>query len=86
MVDQVRAWGDHYIECITDRGSPQPLLSRHTGKAVTVDPASDRPDLKRGEPWTHNRYYPSPEMNEDVPAKSLLPLCRTLLKREAVPA
>ena len=34
-----------FVECVSDRGSPQPLFSRFTGPPVTVDPADDRPDL-----------------------------------------
>jgi hypothetical protein len=79
-VDQVRLLVDNYVQCVTDRGSPQPLVSRFTGTPVTVDPALDRPDLGVGPPWTHNRYYPSPEMHEDA-AESLLPTCEALLKR-----
>ncbi|MEP4079714.1 DUF6473 family protein [Haloferula sp.] len=78
MVDDVKANCAAYVECVSDRGSPQPLFSRHTGEPCTVDPSNDRADLKRGEPWTHNTYYPSPEMNED--AYTLLePVVREIL-------
>lgn len=78
MVGQVRDLCSHYVECISDRGSPQPLISRHTGLPTTVDPARDRPDLGGGQPWTHNRYYPSPEMHEDA-ATSLLQTCHDVM-------
>jgi len=78
MVNKVAGRCDHYVECVSDRGSPQPLFSRFTGEPVSVDPANDRPDLAGGEPWSHNLYYPSPEMNEDA-AELLLPICKGLL-------
>jgi Domain of unknown function (DUF6473) len=76
-VEQIRHLGLNYVECISDRGSPQPLKSQFTGKAVTIDPADDRTDLGQGV-WTHNRYYPSPEMHEDAVAR-LEPIARKLL-------
>jgi len=76
MVAEVRGLCDYYVECVTERGSPQPLMSRFTGKPVTVDPALDRPDFA-GPPWTHNRYYPSPEMHVDA-AEALHSLCASL--------
>jgi len=78
MVEAVRSRCDGYVECVTSRGSPQPLLSRFTGLPVTVDPARDRPDLQAGPAWTHNVYYPSPEMHEDA-AAALQPALRPLL-------
>lgn len=65
-----------YVECVSDRGSPQPLVSRFTGQPVSVDTARDRPDLA-GKPWTANHYYPSPEMHEDA-AAALIGACRAL--------
>ncbi|MEM9236814.1 MAG: DUF6473 family protein [Verrucomicrobiota bacterium] len=79
MVGEVREMCDAYVECVSDRGSPQPLFSRFTGEPVTVDPSNDRPDLGVGEPWSHNIYYPSPEMHEDA-AKVLVPACSKLLQ------
>src|SRR5690606_3193801 len=59
MVRAIAAHTGHYVECVTSRGSPQPL-------AVPVRPA----DAGTGEPeqvlWTHNAYYPSPQMHEDA--------------------
>jgi len=78
MVEEVAALCTEYVECVTDRGSPQPLFSRFTGQAVTVSPAGDRADLAKERNWTHNRYYPSPEMHEDA-AMMLEPVCRRLL-------
>lgn len=70
MIDRVRAHADGYAECVSRRGSPQPLVSRFTGEPVTVQPANDRPDLATPA-WTTNHYYPSPEMHEDA-AKAIL--------------
>ena len=78
---QIEPFADYYVESITRRGSPQPLFSRHTGLPTIVDPLNDRPDLSNlsdGKTWTHNKYYPSPEMHEDV-ARSLIPICREIL-------
>jgi hypothetical protein len=74
-----------YVECVTARGSPQPLRSRFTGRPTTVDPARDRPDLAGGAPWTHNHYYPSPEMHQDA-AAALLAAARPLAQRPAATA
>ena len=80
MVAAVRRLCDYYVECVTDQGSPQPLISRFTGKPVTVDPALDRPDLGGGSLWTHNHYYPSPEMQEDA-AEGLFNTCEKILNK-----
>lgn len=62
MVAAVRDLADDYVECISSVGLPQALRSRVDGSPVTVDPAEDRPDFA-GEQWSHNTYYPSPEMH-----------------------
>lgn len=80
MVAQVRDLSDSYVECVTDRGNPQPLISRFTGEPVKVDPALDRPDLGGRGLWTHNHYYPSPEMQEDA-AEALFNACETILNK-----
>lgn len=64
-----------FVQCVSSRGLPQPLISRFTGEPAAVDPARDRPDLAGAERWTHNAYYPSPEMHEDA-AATLLATCR----------
>jgi hypothetical protein len=71
MVREVASLCTGYAECTTVRGSPQPLVSRFTGEPVSIDPVRDRPDLGGGTLWTHNRYYPSPEMHEDAAAAIL---------------
>jgi hypothetical protein len=65
MVESLRDACDLYVECVTQRGSPQPLISRHTGLPCTVDLSKDRDDFA-GIVWTHNPYYPSPQMHEDA--------------------
>ncbi len=77
MVEEIGDFSDEYVECVSKRGSPQPLFSRFTGEATTVDPTCDRQDLG-GKIWTHNAYYPSPEMQLDA-AKVLAPICRKYL-------
>lgn len=70
MVRSLANEADHYVECVTSRGSPQPLTT-------PVRPA----DAGTGEPeellWRHNVYYPSPEMHEDA-AKALLGVVKGL--------
>ncbi len=80
MVEQVRSMCDDYVECVTDRGSPQPLVSRFTGEPVEVNPANDRRDLGHGV-WSENRYYPSPEMHQDA-AAALVDVLESRLGRE----
>lgn len=68
---------DAYVECVTRRGAPQPLVSRFDGKPVEIDLAVDRKDFQ-GRRWTHNTYYPTPEMHQDA-AAALLGSVRKLL-------
>jgi hypothetical protein len=77
MLEAIKTGADDYVHCVTDRGMPQRLISRFTGKAAKVDPGRLRKDMK-GRPWTLNSYYPSPEMHEDA-AALLIPSCRRLL-------
>lgn len=78
MVNQIKEHCDDYVECISHRGSPQLLVSRFTGKPITIDLAQD-PDRKDfQQQWTHNSYYPSPEMQIDA-ARSLAPVCSKYL-------
>ena len=77
MVEEIGNFSDEYVECVSKKGSPQPLFSRFTGEATTVDPTRDRQDLG-GKIWTHNAYYPSPEMHQDA-AKALTPICKKYL-------
>lgn len=78
MVESIRARTTAYVECTSSRGSPQRLRSRFTGEPVTVEPAQDRDDFAAQGAWTHNHYYPSPEMHEDAAAR-LSPTLRRLM-------
>jgi hypothetical protein len=71
MVERIKDLGDEYVECISGRGLPQPLVSRFTGEPVSV---AHRADL--GGQWkAFNPYYPSPEMHVDA-AAALMEVCR----------
>lgn len=63
MIDQIQGSCDEYVECVSTQGIPQPLVSRFTGEQTMLDPSLDRQDLG-GRLWTHNTYYPSPEMHK----------------------
>jgi Domain of unknown function (DUF6473) len=71
MVEILKKYSDEYVECVSNRGLPQPLFSRFTGKPFSI---TKRKDLGGGKK-THNDYYPSPEMHEDATAL-LVPVCR----------
>lgn len=84
-LNRVKPFADAYAECVSRRGSPQPLLSRFTGRPVTVALEADSKPLDDGKGaalyhgvWSENRYYPSPEMQEDA-AKALEAPCREIL-------
>jgi hypothetical protein len=77
MINQIKDWSNEYVECISNRGSPQLLISRFTGKPAEVDPELDRKELG-GKIWTHNVYYPSPEMHGDA-VRKLAPVCQKYL-------
>jgi len=77
MVNELAELVDHYAECVTSRGMPQQFVSRFTQEPITLDLGKDRADFK-GQVWTENNYYPSPEMHEDA-AASLLPFAQQVL-------
>ena len=76
MIDRIRGAAGAYVECVSRRGSPQRLVDRHTGEKTMVDLSHDRPDFVGK--WTHNAYYPSPEMHEDA-AGLLESACRAVM-------
>lgn len=76
MLAAIQPYANDYVQCVTRRGSPQPLYSRFTGEPVVIDCSLDRPDLDHR--YTHNRYYPSPQMHEDA-AHALESRCREIL-------
>ncbi len=77
MIDALRPHCEHYVECTTKRGMPQPLVSRFTGEPTSIEWGDARKDLGTGKRQTHNTYYPSPEMHEDA-AQALMATCREL--------
>jgi hypothetical protein len=78
MLEVIKNEADEYVHCVTGRGIPQRLISRFTGKPAKVDPARPRKDLK-GRLWTHNFYYPSPEMHAEA-AKLLFEKVKCLIE------
>lgn len=59
-VDRVKKYCDYYVECVSSREMPQPLINRFTGKPTAVE------DKWGGGTWSENWYYPSPEMHIDA--------------------
>lgn len=78
MISQIKPHCTEYVECISRRGSPQLIVSRFTGKPLIIDLAKDPDRQDFQQKWTHNTYYPSPEMQIDA-AKALAPICRKYL-------
>jgi hypothetical protein len=74
MIDALRPHADAYVECVSRRGSPQPIVDLH-GNPSSFKGVFERPNE---EAKTHNHYYPSPEMHEDA-AALLEPVCRLML-------
>lgn len=66
MVTAVAAKANGLVKCVTNRGTPQLLRDRMTDLPVTVHPALAGSGESSEERWTHNTYYPSPEMHEDA--------------------
>ena len=60
---QLRPHADEYVECVTERGLPQPLFDRFTGERTTMQNTTEELGGRR---HTHNYYYPSPEMHQDA--------------------
>lgn len=84
---RIRPLADIYVESVSARGSPQPLISRFTGKPTTVSLDADKKPLGDGKGaslykgvWAENKYYPSPEMQEDA-AAALEATCRGILQQ-----
>ncbi|CNH06813.1 Uncharacterised protein [Mycobacterium tuberculosis] len=63
-IDSVAAACAGYVECTSTRNRGHPLRSRFSGEPVEVNNAILDPRLP-GQ-WTHNWYYPSPQMHEDA--------------------
>lgn len=80
MVDALRPAVQGYVECVTDRGSPELLRDRQRGAPCQVYPAAAGTGEAATEVWTHNAYYPSSAMHQDAAAAMLGP-ARALLTR-----
>jgi len=78
MIDEIKRYADEYVECVTDRGLPQLLITKD-GKPALVTHSYNLVK-KKVTVESYNRYYPSPEMQEDA-ATLLEPVCRKLLVR-----
>jgi hypothetical protein len=77
MMDRIKDRADRYVECVSRRGWPQPIVD------LQGNPASFRVESEGQSAAvikTENRYYPSPEMHEDA-AAALAPICLELLGR-----
>jgi hypothetical protein len=76
MINQIKRYADEYVECVSDRGLPQPLIGKD-GKPAWVR-HSYKLVKEKVTVESYNRYYPSPEMHEEA-AILLEPVCRKLL-------
>lgn len=76
MVETLQEHSDDYVECVSNKGLPQPLFDK-SGKPTTITYGYSllKPEVVTE---THNRYYPSPEMHEEA-ARLLGPVCRKYL-------
>jgi len=74
MMQEIISYFNHYSECISSEGLPQPLISRFTGKLTSI---KKREDMGGGGKF-ENDYYPSPQMHIRA-FEVLLPACRELL-------
>ena len=63
MVKQIRKYSDKYVECISNRGRHQLLISRFTDKPATIDDLGLQLNSTK---QSYNKYYPSPEMHVDA--------------------
>jgi len=78
MINQIKGNCDDYVQCISHQGSPQLLVSRFTGQSITINLAEDPDRQDFEQQWTHNNYYPSPEMQIDA-TRFLAPICQKYL-------
>ncbi len=78
MLNQIKPYCDAYVECISNRGMPQLLISRFTGEPVAINLAYQRQDLGDQTDY-YNSYYFSPEMQRDA-ATTLKSVCQSYLK------
>lgn len=62
VIAQVRERADRYVEAVTKRGLPQPIVDR-AGRPLVMWPEDRFPGVQQR---SHNHYYPAPEMHEDA--------------------
>ena len=67
MIEQVMTKFETFVECTTERGLPQTLTHRVTGRLVRVSYMGRRVSSK-------NSYYPSPQMHLDAAHALEMPL------------
>jgi hypothetical protein len=80
MVAALRPAVQAYVECVTDRGSPELLRDRSSGAPCRLHPAAAGTGEASTEVWTHNTYYPSAAMHQDAAAALLGPVRALLAK------
>ena len=73
-MNEIIPFADDYAVCITERGMPQQLYSRFTGKKTSIKMRKDLGGKKK----VVNNYYPTPEMHADA-AAVLEPVCKRML-------
>ena len=87
MVGRIKSFADYYVECVTERGSPQVLIDRFTGLPTSIDLSADVKPGRGNDTdglrlysgvWHANSYYPSPEMHIDA-ANALFESCARML-------
>jgi hypothetical protein len=76
MIEEMAGFCDEYVECVSSRGLPQKLYDKNGNPTTIKGPYWD----PNRQPYTHNRYYPSPEMHEDA-SELLVPVCKKILDR-----
>ena len=60
MIERIKPFAGHYVECVSDDGMPQPLISWFTGR-----PAGKVKSILLGvNEKKYNTYYPSPGMHQ----------------------
>lgn len=60
MIDDIRDYADDYVEVVSNRGMPNRLTNRFTGAPARILLGD------QAKPASEDKYYPSPEMHEDV--------------------
>lgn len=71
-IDRVASACAAYVECTSSRNQGHLLRSRFSGEPIEIDNAILDPRLPGR--WTHNWYYPSPEMHEDAATSLTTPI------------